>query len=136
MGPRVRGVLGRLVGGAGPATPPAHVAPRAWGERGRGGNPGGTRVAAAPAGARRRGEPGDARAGGPVRRRQRRRHRRGGRPAARRAARRAPARGAAAGPQPRPAPRAGGGTAAASAPVTPTLAALPPPVAGQVHALA
>src|SRR5438309_917149 len=134
MGPRVRGVLGRLVGGAGPATPPAHVAPRACGERGRGGKPGGTRVAAAPAGARRRGEPGDARAGGPVRRRQRRRHRRGGRRAARRAARRTLARGAAAGRHPRLAARARGGTAAARAPVTPKIAVLPPQVADQIAA--
>src|SRR5437899_5482707 len=134
MGPRVRGVLGRLVGGAGPATPPAHVAPRAWGERGRGGNPGGTRVAAAPAGARRRGEPGDARAGGPVRRRQRRCHRRGGRRAARRAARRTLARGAAAGRHPRLAARARGGAAAARAPVTPKIAVLPAQVADQIAA--
>src|SRR5437899_1502852 len=134
MGPRGRGVLGRLVGGAGPATPPAHVAPWAWGERGRGGNPGGTRVAAAPAGARRRGEPGDARAGGPVRRRQRRRHRRGGRRAARRAARRTLGRGAAAGRHPRLAARARGGTAAARAPVTPKIAVLPPQVADQIAA--
>src|SRR5438445_189650 len=134
MGPRVRGVLGRLVGGAGPATPPAHVAPRACGERGRGGKPCGTRVAAAPAGARRRGEPGDARAGGPVRRRQRRRHRRGGRRAARRAARRTLARGAAAGRHPRVAARARGGTAAARAPVTPKIAVLPPQVADQIAA--
>src|SRR5437870_3075526 len=134
MGPRGRGVLGRLVGGAGPATPPAHVAPRACGERGRGGKPGGTRVAAAPAGARRRGEPGDARAGGPVRRGQRRRHRRGGRRAARRAARRTLGRGAAAGRHPRLAARARGGTAAARAPVTPKIAVLPPQVADQIAA--
>src|SRR2546422_11399055 len=99
MGPRGRGVLGRLVGGAGPATPPAHVAPWAWGERGRGGNPGGTRVAAAPAGARRRGEPGDARAGGPGRGRQGRRPPRGGAPGA---------------PGAPPRPRGGGGGAAAA----------------------
>src|SRR5438552_358524 len=134
MGPRGRGVLGRLVGGARPATPPAHVAPRACGERGRGGNPGGARVAAAPAGARRRGEPGDARAGGPVRRRQRRRHRRGGRRAARRAARRTLARGAAAGRHPRLAARARGGTAAARAPVTPKVAGLAAQVADQIAA--
>src|SRR5256886_3411641 len=134
MGPRGRGVLGRLVGGAGPATPPARVARRACGERGRGGNAGGARVAAAPAGARRRGEPGDARAGGPVRRRQRRRHRRGGRRAARRAARRTLAGGAAAGRHPRLAARARGGTAAARAPVTPKIAVLPPQVADQIAA--
>src|SRR5438876_10339305 len=133
MGPRVRGVLGRLVGGAGPATPPARVAPRACGERGRGGNPGGTRVAAAPAGARRRGEPGDAGAGGPVRRRQRRRHRRGGRRAARGAARRALARGAAAGRHPRLAARARGGAAAARSPVS-KIAVLPAQVADQIAA--
>src|SRR5256886_1982839 len=134
MGPRGRGGVGRVVGGAGPATPPARVAPRACGERGRGGNAGGARVAAAPAGARRRGEPGDARAGGPLRRRQRRRHRRGGRRAARRATRRTLARGAAAGRHPRVAARGGGGAAAERAPVTPKIAVLPPQVADQIAA--
>src|SRR2546429_628434 len=81
MGPRGRGVLGRLLGGAGPATPLARVAARARGVRRRGGSAGRARGAAAPAGARGRGEPGHAGAGGPVRRRQRRRHRRGGGPA-------------------------------------------------------
>src|SRR6267378_7766744 len=134
MGPRGRGVLGRLVGGAGPATPPARVAPRACGERGLDGDAGRARVAAAPAGARRRSEPGDARAGGPVRRRQLRRRRGGGRRAARRAARRTLARGAEAGRHPRLAARARGGTAAAGAPVTPKIAVLPAQVADQIAA--
>src|SRR5437016_456531 len=134
MGPRGRGVLGRLLGGAGPATPPARVAARARGVRRRGGSAGRARGAAAPAGARGRGEPGHAGASGPVRRRQRRRHRRGGCRAARRAARRALARGAAAGRHPRLAARARGGTAAARAPVTPKIAVLPPQVADQIAA--
>src|SRR2546427_495036 len=134
MGPRGRGVLGRLLGGAGPATPLARVAARARGVRRRGGSAGRARGAAAPAGARGRGEPGHAGAGGPVRRRQRRRHRRGGRRAARRAARRALARGSAAGRHPRLAARARGGTAAARAPVTPKIAVLPPQVADQIAA--
>src|SRR2546430_2119806 len=135
MGPRGRGVLGRVVGGAGPATPPARVAPRACGERGRGGDRGGARVAAAPAGARRRGGPGGARARGPPPRRDRRRHPLGAAPrAARRATRRTLARGAAAGRHPRLAAGARGGTAAARAPVTPKIAVLPAQVADQIAA--
>src|SRR5438309_3944860 len=133
MGPRGRGVLGRLLGGAGPATPLARVAARARGVRRRGGSAGRARGAAAPAGARGRGEPGHAGAGGPVRRRQRRRHRRGGCRAARGAARRALARGAAAGRHPRLAARARGGTAAARSPVT-KIAVLPAQVADQIAA--
>src|SRR6058998_4330609 len=133
MGPRGRGVLGRLLGGAGPATPLARVAARARGVRRRGGSAGRARGAAAPAGARGRGEPGHAGAGGPVRRRQRRRHRRGGCRAARRAARRALARGAAAGRHPRLAARARGGAAAARSPVT-KIAVLASQVADQIAA--
>src|SRR5216117_3651969 len=134
MGPRGRGVLGRLLGGAGPATPLARVAARARGVRRRRGSAGRARGAAAPAGARGRGEPGHAGARGPVRRRQRRRHRRGGCRAARRAARRALARGTAAGRHPRLAARARGSAAAASAPVTPKIAVLPAQVADQIAA--
>src|SRR5438552_1734875 len=133
MGPRGRAVLGRLLGGAGPATPLARVAARARGVRRRGGSAGRARGAAAPAGARGRGEPGHAGAGGPVRRRQRRRHRRGGCRAARGAARRALARGAAAGRHPRLAARARGGAAAARSPVT-KIAVLPQQVADQIAA--
>src|SRR5881628_2548156 len=133
MGPRGRGVLGRLLGGAGPATPPARVAARARGVRRRGGSAGRARGAAAPAGARGRGEPGHAGAGGPVRRRQRRRHRRGGCRAARGAARRALARGAATGRHPRLAARARGGAAAARSPVT-KIAVLAAQVADQIAA--
>src|SRR6266705_2699480 len=133
MGPRGRGVLGRLLGGAGSATPLARVAARARGVRRRGGSAGRARGAAAPAGARGRGEPGHAGARGPVRRRQRRRHRRGGCRAARRAARRALARGAAAGRHPRLAARARGGAAAARSPVT-KIAVLPAQVADQIAA--
>src|SRR5439155_1375437 len=133
MGPRGRGVLGRLLGGAGPATPLARVAARARGVRRRGGSAGRARGAAAPAGARGRGEPGHAGAGGPVRRRQRRRHRRGGCRAARGAARRALARGAAAGRHPRLAARARGGAAAARSPVT-KIAVLAAQVADQIAA--
>src|SRR5438445_7069971 len=133
MGPRGRGVLGRLLGGAGPATPPARVAARPRGVRRRGGSAGRARGAAAPAGARGRGEPGHAGARGSVRRRQRRRHRRGGCRAARGAARRALARGAAAGRHPRLAARARGGAAAARSPVT-KIAVLPAQVADQIAA--
>src|SRR6266702_2558728 len=133
MGPRGRGVLGRLLGGAGSATPLARVAARARGVRRRGGSAGRERGAAAPAGARGRGEPGHAGARGPVRRRQRRRHRRGGCRAARPAARRALARGAAAGRHPRLAARARGGAAAARSPVT-KIAVLPAQVADQIAA--
>src|SRR5438094_787986 len=133
MGPRGRGVLGRLLGGAGPATPLARVAARARGVRRRGGSAGRARGAAAPAGARGRGEPGHAGARGSVRRRQRRRHRRGGCRAARGAARRALARGAAAGRHPRLAARARGGAAAARSPVT-KIAVLPAQVADQIAA--
>src|SRR5256712_754127 len=134
MGPRRRGVLGRLLGGAGPAAPPARVAAWPCGERGLGDDAGRARVAAAPAGARGRGEPGDAGAGGPVGRREGRRHGRGGRRGARRAARRALARGAAARRHPRLAARARGGAAAATAPVTPRIAVLPAQVADQIAA--
>src|SRR5438128_2162367 len=133
MGPRGRGVLGRLLGGAGPATPLARVAARARGVRRRGGSAGRARGAGAPAGARGRGEPGHAGACGPVRRRQRRRHRRGGCRAARGAARRALARGAATGRHPRLAARARGGAAAARSPVT-KIAVLPAQVADQIAA--
>src|SRR2546430_1195704 len=133
MGPRGRGVLGRLLGGAGPATPPARVAARARGVRRRGGSAGRARGREAAAGAGGRGEPGHAGAGGPVRRRQRRRHRRGGCRAARRAARRALARGAAAGRHPRLAARARGGAAAARSPVT-KIAVLAAQVADQIAA--
>src|SRR2546428_547472 len=134
MGPRGRGVLGRLLGGAGPAAPPARVAAWPCGERGVGDDAGRARIAAAPAGARGRGEPGDAGAGGPVGRREGRRHGRGGRRGARRAARRALARGAAARRHPRLAARARGGAAAATAPVTPRIAVLPAQVADQIAA--